>query len=81
MNAIPTEILELVRHKRIPEWALWLAQDSDGSWWAYQAEPLQNNRGWYENEIGVYRKLLDGIVPADWTEQLYKIESIRDQIR
>jgi hypothetical protein len=33
----------------------WLAQDADGTWWAYEAwayEPNQQDRGWYENEVG-----------------------------
>lgn len=26
--------------KDAPEWAQWLAQDSDGDWWWYAVEPL-----------------------------------------
>lgn len=41
----------------LPEWALWVAMDRDGSWWCYEAEPHQHNSGWYENEIGRSKKL------------------------
>jgi len=37
-----------------PSWVNWLAQD--GAWWAYEVEPLQFHKGWYENEIGRYKK-------------------------
>jgi hypothetical protein len=35
----------------LPDWAEWLAQDADGAWWAFEAEPNQHDRGWYENEV------------------------------
>jgi len=36
----------------LPRWVAWLAQDADGAWWGYEVEPLQYDRGWYENELG-----------------------------
>ena len=36
----------------LPEWVAWIAQDADGAWWAYEAEPNKQDRGWYENEVG-----------------------------
>ena len=36
----------------VPAWVRWLAQDSDGTWWGYSVEPLRNDNGWYENEVG-----------------------------
>jgi hypothetical protein len=36
----------------IPDWVGWLAQDADGTWWGYEAEPHQSHNGWYENEVG-----------------------------
>lgn len=30
----------------LPGWVEWLAQDADGTWWAYEAEPNQQERGW-----------------------------------
>ena len=41
----------------IPAWAQWLAQDEDGTWWAYEAEPNQQHNGWYENEVGRIQRL------------------------
>ena len=37
---------------QLPGWVRWLAQDEDGSWWAFEVEPIQFERGWYENEVG-----------------------------
>lgn len=58
----------------LPDWVKFIAQDSDGSWWGYSVEPLQNHRGWYENEVGRHIKLLSadedsGCVPA-WQDSL-----------
>ena len=35
----------------LPDWAEWIAQDANGAWWAYEAEPNQQDTGWYENEV------------------------------
>lgn len=35
-----------------PHWVRWIAQDSSGAWWGYSEEPLRNDTGWYENEVG-----------------------------
>jgi hypothetical protein len=40
---------------KVPAWVAWLAQDADGAWWGYEAEPNQQDRGWYENEVGTHR--------------------------
>ena len=50
----------------VPEWVRFIAQDSDGSWWGYSVDPLQNHRGWYENELGSNVKLSEGKVVGDW---------------
>ena len=54
----------------VPTWAAWLAQDADGAWWAYEAEPNQQDKGWYENEVGRIAPLGKGDPPADWTATL-----------
>jgi len=41
----------------VPDWVCWLAQDQNGAWWGYSAEPLRNDTGWYENEVGDYIRL------------------------
>ena len=56
----------------IPEWVNWMAQDSNGVWWGYSVEPLRNDNGWYENEVGRYVRL--GVNNADdWQRSLVKI--------
>jgi len=54
----------------VPEWVRFIAQDSDGSWWGYSVDPLQNHRGWYENELGQNVKLLQGQVVGDWRDNV-----------
>jgi len=56
----------------VPEWVRYIAQDSDGSWWGYSVEPLQNHRGWYENELGQNKKLLQATVSDNWRNMLFK---------
>ena len=56
----------------VPEWVRYIAQDSDGSWWGYSVEPLQNHRGWYENELGHNKKLQDSVESEDWQDSLFK---------
>ena len=35
----------------VPSWVRWLAQDSSGTWWGYEAEPHRHESGWYENDV------------------------------
>ena len=56
-----------------PDWAAWVAQDADGAWWAYEAEPNQQDRGWYENEVGRIAPLGRTAPPADWQTTLRRI--------
>ena len=62
-----------LRAVSIPSWADWLAQDEDGTWWAYEAEPNQQHNGWYENEVGRIQRLARGEPPVDWRERLIRI--------
>jgi len=55
----------------VPEWVRFIAQDSDGSWWGYSVDPLQNHRGWYENELGRNVKLLQGKLVGDWRDNIF----------
>jgi len=56
----------------IPERIRWIAQDIDGVWWGYTAEPHRHDTGWYENEIGETRRL--GVTePLDWEKSLTPI--------
>ena len=61
-----------------PDWVKYIAQDSDGSWWGYSVEPLQNTTGWYENEVGKHIKLGtdqgDSVhATLEWTQSLKKL--------
>jgi hypothetical protein len=58
----------------LPEWARWLAQDRDGSWWAYEHEPNTGAVAWYENEVGRSRRLLRTQENAEWERALLKIK-------
>ena len=57
---------------RILSWVNWIAQDSTGSWRGYSVEPLRNETGWYENELGRYVWLGESD-PNDWQRSLQKI--------
>ena len=57
----------------MPHWVNWIAQDSDGVWWGYSVEPLRNDKGWYENEVGDYVRLgKDQVI--DWQKSLLRID-------
>ena len=58
----------------LPGWAQYIAQDADGQWWAYEAEPNQSHNGWYENEVGNILKLEKAAANADWVQSLSKIK-------
>ena len=58
----------------IPDWVNWIAQDESGAWWGYSVEPLRNDRGWYENEVGEYLQLGDS-EPVNWTDSLRRVKT------
>ena len=58
----------------IPDWVCWVAQDSSGAWWGYSVDPLRNDKGWYENEVGEYIAL-GTTEPVDWPNSLQRINS------
>ena len=55
---------------QLPEWANWLAQDEDGSWWCYEQEPNQSHQGWYENEVGRSKRLATSQPNRFWANSL-----------
>jgi len=57
----------------VPGWAEWLAQDADGSWWAYEACPNQHDSGWYENELGRRQRIETTKRNQDWPESLQRV--------
>ncbi|MGB1111082.1 MAG: hypothetical protein ACPG4N_12050 [Gammaproteobacteria bacterium] len=60
---------------QIPGWAKWLAQDEDGAWWVFEAEPNEAEHAWYENEVGRYRRLGQGASNPDWASALFKLSA------
>ena len=54
----------------LPAWVNWLAQDADGSWWGYEAEPHQAHQGWYENEVGRSLRLGQAVPNPHWAQSL-----------
>lgn len=60
---------------RAPAWVAWVAQDPDGSWWGFEAEPMAADYGWYENETGRYVRLATGPADPDWRHTLRRIGS------
>jgi len=58
-----------------PKWVRWIAQDADGAFWGYECEPLQYDKGWYENEVGRRIKLFSADPNPDWRSSLQKIEN------
>lgn len=54
----------------IPDWADWIAQDADGSWWAFEHEPNEYDRGWYENEVGRSQRLGQAAPNPRWRASL-----------
>ncbi|MEJ2310143.1 MAG: hypothetical protein P8Z31_07120 [Gammaproteobacteria bacterium] len=57
----------------LPAWAKWLAQDADGTWWAYEHEPNEGAVSWYENEVGASLRLLRQADNSGWRRTLVKI--------
>lgn len=62
-------------NENLPVWAAWLAQDADGAWWCYEAEPNQHDIGWYENEVGRIEKVGHGEPNPAWREALVRVAS------
>ena len=55
---------------KVPDWVRWLAMDADGTCWGYEAEPNQQDNGWYENEVGRIVRLGQTEPPSDWEATL-----------
>jgi poly(3-hydroxyalkanoate) synthetase len=66
---------EWLNPNSLPDWVHWVAQDADGSWWAYEVEPLQYHAGWYENELGERLLLRKDVANKDWQRSLIRMRS------
>jgi hypothetical protein len=58
-----------------PSWVHWIAQDLNGHWWGYEAEPNMSHDGWYENEVGQYCFLGKAEENPEWQTSCQKIAS------
>lgn len=38
---------EAIEEAKTVKWAKWVAQDRDGTWWAFETEPVVDERGTY----------------------------------
>ena len=63
-----------LQNTTIPEWVRWLAQDADGTWWGFEAEPHPGDMAWYENEVGRYRRLAADSANTRWKTSLARRE-------
>jgi hypothetical protein len=69
-----TKIVAIERQwVKIPAFVNWIAQDANGAWWGYEAEPLQQEHGWYENEVGRCKNLLTTHANTHWQETLHRV--------
>jgi len=59
----------------LPGWINWTAQDANGNWWGYNAEPHQHDQGWYENEVGDCLLLGSGNPNPCWRDTLQRVSS------
>jgi len=57
----------------LPEWISWVGQDANGWWWGFEHEPNPGDSGWYENEVGRYRKLAESHPPPEWRDTLRRV--------
>jgi hypothetical protein len=57
----------------LPAWARWLAQDADGTWWAYEHEPNEGTVSWYENEVGNSLRISRTQRNSSWRQTLTRI--------
>ena len=61
---------------QLPNWVRWIAQDADGSWWAYEHEPNMSDSGWYENEVGRSIYLQKDQPDPKWRQKIHMITKI-----
>ena len=62
---------------KLPHWCNWIAQDQDGNWWAYEAEPNEHHMGWYENEVGRNMKIAKTATNKNWQTTLINIQQLK----
>ena len=65
---------------QLPDWVRCIAQDADGSWWAYEHEPNMSDSGWYENEIGRSIYLQKDQSDSQWRQKIHMVTKNNQQV-
>ena len=65
---------------QLPDWVRWIAQDADGSWWAYEHEPNMSDSGWYENEVGRVLYLQKKQPDPQWRQNIHTVTKNNQQV-
>ena len=65
---------------QLPDWVRWIAQDADGSWWAYEHEPNMSDSGWYENEVGRSIYLQKDQPDSQWRQKIHMVTKNNQQV-
>ena len=62
--------------------AKWIAQDSDGGWYAYDIKPTnESGSEWLEtSELGEIKFIIELAQPEDSEQQLYSIDEILNHV-
>ena len=59
---------------QVPDWAKWVAQDSNGEWWAHEDVDLYQEDGeWLSGGRVEHLRLPGGTYSPNWRETLRKI--------
>ena len=67
--------------RQLLDWVRWIAQDTDGSWWAYEHEHNMSDCGWYENEPGRSIYLQKDQLDPQWSQKIYMITKKINRLR
>ena len=57
----------------VPEWTRYLAQDNNGEWKAFDAEPMPECSWWRCGTPCKWLTICKGEPPEDWTQELYEV--------
>lgn len=57
---------------KAPEWANWIAQDANGSWWYFEHEPSASGGCWYGG-VGKVRFVHKDAPNPNWRDTLRRL--------
>ena len=64
--------IQMTMELEIPEWATHIAQDEDGMWYSYRAEPHIGDCQWDSADASAYAGSSANL--KDWRQELYTLE-------